>query len=460
MFRDRPWQRAVSTFLTVVITAGALYSGFFFFSTVRAVVAQMDLPFAGRPAEPVQRSHPAAPEEAGSAYGEEIVLPEAAALDERRNVLVLGIDQREGEGGPWRTDTMILLSVDPATNSAAMLSIPRDLWTTIPGYGESRINTAHYTGDDQDYPGGGPALAKKTVWYALGVPVNNYVRVNFAGFEELVDAIGGLDIEVPEEIRDSKYPTADYGTMELYIPAGPQHMDGELALQYARTRHGSSDFSRMARQQQLLRAAFDKALRLDIPLTRIPMILQLLGSSVQTDLTLQEIMALASAARNVDPANLRSGVIDGSMTTTVITPQGWMVEVADWAKVRALVDDLFPATPLVSPTAENAVPVDLASEGARIAVYNGTLSADLAQRTAAALESRGFVVEGFGNADRFDHEQTLIVVYRDAPASVSALCAELGVAPEAVIYQDEPGETIDIAIILGQDYQREQEGQP
>mgnify|MGYP000979106888 CR=1 FL=1 len=168
-----------------------------------------------------------------------------------------------------------------------------------------------------------------------------------------MDAIGGLDIEVPEEIRDSKYPTADYGTMELYIPAGPQHMDGELALQYARTRHGSSDFSRMARQQQLLRAAFDKALRLDIPLTRIPMILQLLGSSVQTDLTLQEIMALASAARNVDPANLRSGVIDGSMTTTVITPQGWMVEVADWAKVRALVDDLFPATPLVSPTAEN-----------------------------------------------------------------------------------------------------------
>ncbi len=452
MPRERSWQRAISTFLTVIITAGALWSGFFFFSTVRSVVAQMNLPFADRVVQVTQTVGEPVPDQNTPARADEVVLPQAAELDERINVLALGIDQRDGETGPWRTDTMILLSLDPVSNTASMLSIPRDLWTTIPGYGESRINTAHYIGDDQNYPGGGPALAKKTVWYALGVPVHHYIRVNFAGFEQLVDAIGGLDIEVAEDIYDAKYPTADYGTMELYIPAGLQHMDGEMALQYARTRHGSSDFSRMERQQQVIRAAFDKILSLDIPLTRIPIILQLLGSSVQTDLTLPQIVTLADAARKIDPANLRSGVIDGSMTTTVTTPQGWMVEVADWDKVRILVDELFPTTSL-TPPAEEPVPADaFRAEQASVAIYNGTMTTDLAQQTAALLQDKGYVVAGYSSADRFDHTQTLIVVYRDRPLTVAALALELGVDPEAVIYQDDVTEAVDVAVILGQDY--------
>jgi LCP family protein required for cell wall assembly len=449
---ERTWKRAISTFLTVTIIAGAMYSGFFFFSTVRAVVAQMDLPFAERIVQAAQPGEVSSDGPASPATVEEYSLPEATQLEERLNVLLLGIDQREGEKGPWRTDTMILLSLDPVTNSASMLSIPRDLWTTIPGYGESRINTAHFTGDDQNYPGGGPALAKKTVWYALGVPVHNYVRVNFTGFEQLIDAVGGLDIEVPEDIYDAKYPTADYGTIELFIPAGLQHMDGKLALQYARTRHGSSDFARMGRQQQVLRAAFDKALSLDIPLTRIPMVLQLLGTSVQTDLTLQQIVTLVGAARKIGPANLRSGVIDGSITTTVVTPQGWMVEVADWDKVRALVDDLFPTTPVATPTNPSSPAAGVVSEQAQVAVYNGTLSVDLAQATAALLSDKGYVIAGYNSADRFDHAETLIVVYHDKPLTAAALAEELGVAMGNVIDQPTPNETVDIAVILGQDY--------
>lgn len=339
-----PWMRAVSSFLTVIIVAGALYSGFFFFSTVRALVAQVPLPFAERvvlAAEPV--APPTVQEPAAEATPRAVVPPTPQRrLTEPVNILLLGIDQREGEKGPFRTDTMILVSLDPVNNTAAMLSIPRDLWTTIPGFGESRINTAHYTGDLRNYPGGGPALAKKTVWYALGVPVHYYVRINFTGFEQIVDAIGGLTVDVPEPIHDTKYPTADYGVMEIYIPAGVQHMDGRTALQYARTRHGSSDFARMERQQQLLLAARDKVMSLDIPLTRIPAILELLGSSVSTDLTLEDMFVLAEAARKIDRANIRTGVIDSSMTTTVVTPQGWMVEVADWNKVHALVNELFP----------------------------------------------------------------------------------------------------------------------
>jgi LCP family protein required for cell wall assembly len=240
---ERPgagWRRLLRAFVLTILISGALYSGFFFFSTVRALVAQTSLPFVdgGAPARA----------EAGRAPESE--LPDITDRQERINILLLGIDQRPGENGPFRTDTMILVSLDPATNTASMLSIPRDLWVRIPGYGENRINTAHSTGDAENYPGGGVALAKKTVAQNFGVPVHYYVRVNFTGFEQLIDAIGGLDIDVATAIHDDKYPTEDYGTLVLDIPAGLQHMDGITVLRYARSRHGTGDFDRMDRSRR------------------------------------------------------------------------------------------------------------------------------------------------------------------------------------------------------------------
>ncbi len=125
---------------------------------------------------------------------------------ERVNILVLGVDQRPGESGPWRTDTMMVLSVDPESKSAGILSIPRDLWVEIPGYGSDRINTAYVYGDLNKVPGGGPALAKKTVQYNLGEPIHYYLRVNFAAFQQVIDLIGGVDIYVEHEIDDPLYP--------------------------------------------------------------------------------------------------------------------------------------------------------------------------------------------------------------------------------------------------------------
>lgn len=318
----------------VVVVSGALFSGYLFFSTLRALTARTTLPFV----DPVPSSSSGAIQ--GRAPEQE--LPDMTKKKERVNILLLGIDQREIETGPWRTDTMILISIDPAEETAAMLSIPRDLWVAIPGYGESRINEAHFWGDARKYPGGGPALAKKTVWHALGIPVHYYVRINFTGFEKLIDAIGGVTIDVKKPIHDEAYPDNAYGTMVIDIPAGVQHMNGKVALQYARSRHSSSDFDRMARQQAVLMAIRDKALSLDIPFSRIPEILRLLGDSVQTDMTMDEILTLAKVAKRIHSANTRSGIIDDTMTTTVVTPQGWMVQVADWEKVRKLVNDLFP----------------------------------------------------------------------------------------------------------------------
>jgi len=147
------------------------------------------------------------------------------------------------------------------------------------------------------------------------------------------------------------------------------------------------------------------------------------------------------------------------MTTTVVTSQGWMVEVADWDKVRALVNDLFPATPAVTPAQASSAAADLQSEHARLAVYNGTMAEDLAKDTAVMLQQKGYEVLGYSNADRLDHDQTLIVVYRDKPLTVAALLRELGVSEEGIVQQPTAAEAADIAIILGQDYLERSSGQ-
>lgn len=440
--RTSGWQRALTSFLAVLLASGALYSGYLFFSTVRAVVARTTLPFVDNVTKANAQAIPGRSPEQD--------LPDIAAKNERINILLLGIDQREGEEGPWRTDTMILVSIDPASKSVSMLSIPRDLWVTIPGFGENRINTAHFIGDSKDYPGGGVALAKKTVWYVLGVPVHYYVRINFTGFEKLVDAIGGLTIDVETAIHDEKYPDENYGTMVVDIPAGIQHMDGKTALQYARSRHGNSDFDRMARQQDLILAARDKALSLDIPLSRIPELIKLAGDSIQTDMTLDEILALAEIGKTIERANLQAAVIDDTMTTTVLTPEGWSVEIPDWDKIRPLVDSLFPPTGTLAP-APSITKAQIANEGARIEVQNGTLVDGLAQEVALSLRDKGFNVVRFDNARRSDYPESAIIVYSSKPFTLDGLCSELGVSTDNVRTESTSGDDIDILIILGRD---------
>lgn len=438
------WQKAFSAFLLTLIATGALFCGYLYFSTVRAIFARTSLPLVDN----VTQTNTTIIE--GRAPEED--LPDIEQKKERINILLLGIDQREQETGPWRTDTMILASIDPATNSASMLSIPRDLWVTIPGYGENRINMAHYLGDAKHYPGGGVALAKKTVWYALGVPVHYYVRLNFTGFEKLVDAIGGVTINVEKPIHDATYPDNNYGTIVVDIPAGVQHMDGKTTLQYARSRHGTSDYDRMARQRAVIMAVRDKALSLDIPISRVPKLLEIAGSSVQTDLTLDEILALAEIGKRIDTANVRGGAIDSSMTSTVVTPQNWMVEVADWEQVRKLVDELFPTVaPSAVPT-PSLVKAQIASENARIELQNGTTIADLAQNTAQRLRDDGLNVVRYDNASRLDYAETAMFVYADKRHTAEALAERLNIKENNIRYEQNDNEDVDIRVILGQDY--------
>lgn len=437
---DSAWQRVFMLF-TVLLVAGGMFCGYLVYTTVRDLVGRSQLA--------ILPSLPSGTGVVQAQTGQDVVtLP---ARKERINILLLGIDQREIETGPCRTDTMIVFSIDPESKTASMLSIPRDLWVTIPDYNEhNRINAAHLFGDARDYPGGGPALAKKTVQYTLGIPIHNYVRINFAGFEKIVDTIGGITINVEQAIHDEKYPDEHYGYMTVDIAAGVQKMNGATALQYARVRHGSSDFYRARRQQQVLNAIADKAMSLDIPLTSIPQLVVALGNALSTDLSLADLEYLARLAREIRPEARQYGVIDESMTTATKTPEGWDVLIPNRERIRELVDELFPETTAAGHPAD--APVDLLiQEAAKLEVLNGTGEVGLAERTAAYLSKQGYLIGSYANADRLDYTQTIIIDYSGKPHTVAALAELLKVSAEN-IRSEELTMDVDVRVILGQDF--------
>ena len=260
----------------------------------------------------------------------------------RLNLLVLGVDRRPDEQDvPVRSDGIMLVSLDPISNTISVLSIPRDLYVPIPGLeargiSQSRINTACFYGDHYRLGGCGE-LSKQTVAYNFGVPVHRHILLDFNGFKRIIDLVGGIEVDVPRTIVDNAYPTDDYRTERLVIPAGRVHMDGELALKYVRTRHADSDFGRLKRQQQVLMALRAKALSLQT-LPQIPEILQTLEGSVQTDLTIPEALAIAQFARGVPEERIRLLTVEPSMVRSWQTPEGAAVLIPNRQALAALME--------------------------------------------------------------------------------------------------------------------------
>lgn len=257
----------------------------------------------------------------------------------RTNIIILGLDRRPDQGTVVRSDTMILMTVYPSGPRIALLSIPRDLYVEIPGYGTGRVNAAHFWGESKA-EGDGPVLAVQTVAQNFGVPVHHYVRVDFDGFRTIVDAVGGIDVVVEKPIVDDAYPTADYGTMRIEIPAGPQRMDGETALRYARSRHGSSDFDRAGRQQQILIALARRLLEPEVWL-ELPAVYQAVMDNVDTDVRGRDLLLLAPTLYRVGPDGIEHRVIDREMTEPWTTPTGGAVLLPRWEVIHPLVRELF-----------------------------------------------------------------------------------------------------------------------
>ncbi len=350
----------VKTLLAVAFTCfvlGGLVFGYLFYTTVRDVTAYYNLPApvtapplpqqtqSGRPAAagPTPTIAPPPPQAPAPNLG-------AAPVWDRKgrvNVLLMGTDEgRTCDDGLPRSDTMILVSIDPEAKRAYMISFPRDLWVAIPGRGisgipaEDRINTALVWGDLYRYPGGGAMLARATVEKNFGQPVNYHAIINIDGLARVIDILGGIDIDVKNEVHDFEYPTPDCGVKTIDIKPGLQHMDGERALEYARSRHETSDLDRADRQQQVLLAIRQKALQLDI-IPKLPALLGEYKNLVKTDLSPIEILALANLMKDIKSDNIERQVIDINMVHPWMRPDGAQVLIPDRPKIRALFEKMF-----------------------------------------------------------------------------------------------------------------------
>lgn len=231
------------------------------------------------------------------------------------NILIAGIDRRP-EGGDQNTDVIILAHVDLINKRVSAISIPRDLWVDIPGVGQDKINSAYNYGRlaSPNDPAAGISKLRDTVEALFAVPIDGYILFDFNGFKTVVDELGGVDINVPKEIIDTQYPTANYGVMTVTFEPGMQHMDGARALEYVRTRHADSDDGRRDRQMQVMLALFQNGKSLSSITKAQPLILAL-GKTVQTSFRLDQQLTFARLALETDKSNIRLTVLGADRLT-------------------------------------------------------------------------------------------------------------------------------------------------
>ena len=353
----------------------------------------------------------------------------------RLTVLLLGIDQRPDEaasgGDPGRTDSMVLVSVDFDAHTASMVSIPRDSFVVIPDHGNERVNAA-YTFGELDHRGSGPELAKKTVSQLFGLAVARYALVDIHSMEQVIDTLGGVWIDNPTRLIDRAYPTDDYRTITIDIPAGRQLMDGVTAVEYARTRHPDSDYGRQARQQQVLLAIRDQTLQLQT-LPRLPELIPELLDLVRTDLSPSELVQLATFGRTLDRS---TGIVvlppDPNLTPSYTGPGG-AAYINLTPAYRAAVKELI-EQPRV------------AAERASIAVYNAGAPAGTGGSAAALLGRAGLQVSTITTGPRVD--ATRIEAGAGAQQTARLIARTLELPADALVIS---GDSSSVSVWLGPD---------
>lgn len=387
------------------------------------------------------------------------------------NILLLGIDQRRGEEDFFRTDTIMIASIDPVRRTVGLLSIPRDLWVNIPGYQPQRINNANALGDSGAYPGGGPALAARTISENLGINIDKYIRINFDVFDAIVNLIAPNGIEVcPQEvIDDPDYPDDGYGYIHVHFDAGCQTLDAVRLLQYARTRATEgADFDRAERQQEVLKALQTELLSLGgigNLITQAPALWEQLSGAYITNLTLQEILSLGALAMEIPSENIRTGTIGPRQVQFATMAGGEQVLQPNYIAINQLMQEVFSGRPVVSGEVneESAVEMGLSlaelrsraeAEGATIAVFNNANISGLAGQTRDWLLSRQIQVAEIGNIPNADASNTLIRDYNNNPYTGMLVAQLLGLPPEVVISTPPDGLTsADIMVVVGPDIQ-------
>lgn len=373
----------------------------------------------------------------------------------RVTVLLLGLDYRDWEASAEasRSDTMILLTLDPQTNTAGILSIPRDLWVAIPGFRHGKINTAYYLGDAYKLPGGGPALAIKTVEALLGVPINYYAQIDFSAFVRFIDEIGGVKIDVPQDITIDLLGTG--AKTKKKLKAGVQVLPGEWALAYARARYTEGgDFDRAFRQQQVILGIRDRILSSDqLPklVQNAPTLYKELASGIRTNLTLDDLIRLALAAQRVPEPGIQRGIIDKDNVYFGFSPDGLSILIPIPDDIFLLRDRVFASAGSLGPGTPGDAAQRLAAEGSRLAVYNGSSATDLLDRTVNYLRGLGANITQASPASQ-PYGATVIIDHTGNPFTLRFLVDLMNIPANRIIVEFDPNSAVDIELFLGSDW--------
>jgi LCP family protein required for cell wall assembly len=382
------------------------------------------------------------------------VLPPAWDGAERVTILIMGLDYRDwsaGGDGPSRTDSMMLLTVDPVAKTAGILSIPRDLWAVIPGFTPNKINTAYYFGELYKVPGGGPELARKTVEQTIGVPIDYYAQIDFSAFIRFIDLIGGVKIDVPTAITVD--PLGN-DTQPKNLKPGVQVLPGDVALAYARERHAAGgDFARAGRQQQIVLGIRDRILEFDLLpglIANAPAIYAELSSGINTNLSLTDAIKLAVLAAQIDRSQIVHGVIGEQDIIYGRSPDDLAILIPIPDKIRALRDSIFTSSGALGPLTPGSAEERVAAEAARIAIQNGSGDGDLGTRTQNFLNGLGAQVLQVNPATLVG--QTILVDHTGNPYTLAYLAQLMGVPSTRIVHEFNPNSGIDVEIRLGSDW--------
>lgn len=461
--------KAGKIIIWIVLLVVAAVAAFFTFRVVRGMVATWeitDLPgIAIKPGEPTSTPAPGeipsdTANETDSSQAPQPVGPTPEPWDgaSRVNVLVMGLDYndwREGEGPP-RTDTMILFTIDPVAKTAGMISIPRDLWVSIPGYGYYKINQAYQLGEVNKLPGGGPELAMKTVEHLLGVPIQYYAQIDFEAFVRFIDEIGGVKIDIPGRVKIDIYDD-DRGA--IFLKKGTEVLPGDYALAYARSRSTEGgDFDRAQRQQQVILGIRNQILRYDMIPTLIqkaPVLYNELASGINSNLSVDEAFQLTWLASQIPLEDISKGIIGAEHINFGKSPDGLDVLKPLPDKIRLLRDEVFGVTEgFTSPVHEEGIEeVELmAEEGAKLSILNGTLVPGLAGRTEEYLTGLGANVIVVGDAESKPQPYTAIYDYTGNPYTVQYFVELMNISEYRIFFKYNPESEVDVTIIVGDDW--------
>lgn len=371
----------------------------------------------------------------------------------RVTILVVGLDYRDWEeavGFP-RTDTMILLTIDPLTMNAGILNIPRDLWVSIPGgFGYGKINTAYPVGENNKWPGGGMGLAMDTVESLLGIPIDFYARIDFQAFERFIDLMDGINILPPQEITVD--PIGPGNTVVLKNK--PYRLDGPTALAYARARYTEgSDFDRADRQQQVIMAIRDRIIDLGVTemVQRAPEMYTELEAGIHTNLSLEDALSLGMLALQIPPEEYKLAQIGARQVIITKSPDGLDILKPIPDRIRELRDEIFATNSFTNPVAEGKdAPTLMKMEEARISVLNGTLQGGLATSTEEFLKSQGANVISTGDGEQVTY--TRVIDYTGNPYTLRYLVDLMEITAYDIISEYDPDSQVDVVVLLGNNW--------